>query len=213
MYFWSFMATIYFLTYKLPYNIGSNIDSPLKSVLNLESVYIVKHRLFCRPHSQFAFRYLIFIVSFSSNISLQYWRYRFTSFGRGTFLAFSGGLAKKVWWRSIWRPGHLNPSLEIFKSAFGLLACDLYFLYFGYKLSLSGNWRFRHDLLTCLDKSPTTICCIRFHSKFENFCLYFLQILWYGFRGLWQACPTHITISQHVITCAFSGILWLCLNW
>ena len=37
----------------------------------------------------------------------------FCCFGRGTFRTFSGGLTKKVWWRSIWHPGHLTLSLEI----------------------------------------------------------------------------------------------------
>jgi len=37
----------------------------------------------------------------------------FYCFGRGTFRAFSGGLTKKVWWSSIWRPGHLCTLCDI----------------------------------------------------------------------------------------------------
>ena len=67
----------------------------IKSDLYFDSIPIMKHLLFCWPHSQFTFRYLIFIGSFASNISLQYWWYRFTALVGERFGRLAEGSPKK----------------------------------------------------------------------------------------------------------------------
>ena len=90
----------------------------------------------------------------------------FYSYGRGTFRTFSGGLTKKVWWRSIWRLGHLSTNMI---SEIGLYCFQLARLARCTK-PLRGSF------------SPVSLTDLRFIIVFKKIC----NLQWKFSSGYWN---------------------------